>query len=97
VTINETNTIKLIPVLIIYSEKFIRRVLNKFSRDRNHQSGSSFQIRIRPSDEFLNNHRTYRFSERLCSEHNENLGRARIDKNDVELATNETDAILKSR
>jgi hypothetical protein len=37
----------------------------------------------------------HRFSEQLCSEHHENLGRARIDKNknDVALATNETDAI----
>jgi hypothetical protein len=33
----------------------------------------------------------------LCSEHHENLGRAWIDKNDVEHATDETDAILKSR
>jgi hypothetical protein len=34
----------------------------------------------------LNNHRTHRFSEQLCSEHHENLGRAQIDKNknDVE-------------
>jgi hypothetical protein len=46
----------------------------------------------------LNNHRTHRFSDQLCSEHHENLGRARIDKNknDVALATNETDAITKS-
>jgi hypothetical protein len=47
----------------------------------------------------LNNHRTHRFSEQRCSEYHENLGRARIDKNknDVELATDETDAILKSQ
>jgi hypothetical protein len=45
----------------------------------------------------LNNHRTHRFSEQLCSEYHENLGRARIDKNDVELATDETCTILKSR
>jgi hypothetical protein len=36
----------------------------------------------------------HRFSEQLCSEHHENLGRARINKNDVELTTDETDAIL---
>jgi hypothetical protein len=41
--------------------------------------------------------RTHRFSEQLCSEHHENLGRARINKNDVELATDGTDAILKLR
>jgi hypothetical protein len=45
----------------------------------------------------LSNHRTHRFLEQRCSEHHENLGRARINKNDVELAINETDAILKSR
>jgi hypothetical protein len=39
----------------------------------------------------------HRFLEQLCSKHHENLGRAQIDKNDVELATNEIDAILKSR
>ena len=45
----------------------------------------------------LNNHRTHRFLERLCSEQHEKFRRARIDKNDVELATDETNAILKSR
>jgi hypothetical protein len=45
----------------------------------------------------LNIHWTHRFSEQRCSEHHENLGRARIDKNDVELATDGTNVILKSR
>jgi hypothetical protein len=44
----------------------------------------------------FNNHRTHRFSEQLCSEHHGNLGRAPIEKNDVELATDVTNAILKS-
>jgi hypothetical protein len=41
----------------------------------------------------------HRLSEQRCFEHHENLGRARIDKNknDVELATDKIDAILKSR
>jgi hypothetical protein len=33
----------------------------------------------------------HRFSEQRCFEHQENLERARIDKNDVELVTDETD------
>jgi hypothetical protein len=33
----------------------------------------------------------------ICSEHHENFGRARTYKNDVELATDEIDVILKSR
>jgi hypothetical protein len=43
----------------------------------------------------LNNHRTRRFSKRLCSKQHENFGRARIDTNDAELATDETDANIK--
>jgi hypothetical protein len=41
----------------------------------------------------LNNHQTRRFSEQLCSEHHENLEKARIDKDkkDVELAPDDTD------
>jgi hypothetical protein len=47
----------------------------------------------------LNKHWTHRSSKQLCSQHHENFGRARIDKNknDVALAIDETDAILKSR
>jgi hypothetical protein len=55
------------------------------------QSGLSFRICIRASDEFLNNHRMHQFSEQLCSKYHENLGRTRIDKDDVELATDEID------
>ena len=46
----------------------------------------------------LNNHQTRWFSEQLCSEHHENLGKARIDKdkNDIELATNETNQDIET-
>jgi hypothetical protein len=46
----------------------------------------------------LNNHQTRRFSEQLCSEHHENLGKARIDKykNDIELATDEKDEDIET-
>jgi hypothetical protein len=41
----------------------------------------------------LSIHQTRQFSEQTCSEHYENLGKTRIDKDksDVELATDETD------
>ena len=47
----------------------------------------------------LNNHRTHRFSEWRCSDHHENFWKSpnNRSKNDVALATNGTDAILKSR
>jgi hypothetical protein len=63
-------------------------------------------IRVSRASEFVfartmnfNNHRTHRLSEQLRSEHHENFGRARTDKNknDVALAIDETDTILKSR
>jgi hypothetical protein len=41
----------------------------------------------------LNNHQARQFSEQLCSEHHENLEKARIDKdkNNGELTIDETD------
>jgi hypothetical protein len=85
---------------LFYPEHFSRRVQIKcLPGIKTIRVGRASEFRIRAGDEFLNNHRMHRFSEQLCSEHHENLGRAQINrgKNDVALATNGTDAILKLR
>ena len=83
--------------MIIYSENFICRVLNLFVWDKIIRVGQASNFVFARAIIF-NTHRTHRFSEQLCSEYHENLGRARIDenKNDVALVTDGTDAILKS-
>jgi hypothetical protein len=78
------------------TENFSRRVLfNLFGMKS--EDWTKFPNSYSRKRWILNNHRTHRFSEQLGSEQHENFGRARIDKNDVALGTDEIDAILKSR